>query len=178
MDEPKYVQQMRESPRFGVDAKGTVHELKPWEPDEFTDRHELMCRMSLTMRNNEIADLFGMSQGKVSTVLNDPRAAAIKREAQQAIQHSLADVTARLAMGANAALDVLEEQIADRTLKAKDRRHSAIAWLDRAGYSKVEKKIVAHTVIDSAVATVVSDALRESAELMEEADYSLVEVEE
>lgn len=170
------LERLKDLPSQGISKESFPADFKDWEPEVFGQRHKLAVLMHASgMRNKEVAEALGYTQSRVSVILNDPRARAVLETHAQELADSLQDVRLRLKYYANEALD----EIIDEVRHAEDarvRQRAAFGILDRAGYSKIEKKFVASAQVDADAARVMADALHESKE--EEGDsptYSIPE---
>lgn len=111
---------------------------KPWSPEKWSPRHRLVVALHLGGdKNNEIAEKLGMSESRVSIILNDPRSVhEIERMASTVADRTL-DTALRLKLYANEALDEIVEEM--RTARSeKVRQTAAFGILDRAGFTPVK----------------------------------------
>lgn len=112
----------------------------------WSDRHDLAAILKATgSTNQEIAEKLDYEQAYVSRLLKDPRAVEKMKEVASRVADAAEDVAVRLKLLANEALDtaVYWMQKRESELAAVSVR-SAFGILDRAGYSKVDKKLVGH----------------------------------
>lgn len=116
-------------------------DLESYQPKRFNSRHRAVCiLLAQGFANNEIAEITGYSESRVSTIKNDPRATAVIREAEKEFMNSLGDVASKIEALAHEAVDVAAQVMRD----AKDESvalRSAFGLLDRGGYGKVQKNI-------------------------------------
>lgn len=145
-------------------------ELKYYEPDEFSQRHELVCKLHAAgLRNFEIEAITGFSSSRVSTIIHDPRAKIVIHETAKYITSNVDDIGLRLKALANEALNVVVDQMRDSSDETIVQR-SAFSLLDRAGYSKVEKKITMTAALSDKAAEALALAAAESANVID-AEY-------
>lgn len=111
---------------------------KAWSPDKWTPRHRIVVALHLGGdKNREIAEKLGLSEGRVSIILNDPRAVhEIERMSRQVADRTV-DTHLRLRLYANEALDEIVEEL--RTSRSeKIRQKAAFGLLDRAGFTPIK----------------------------------------
>jgi hypothetical protein len=125
-------------------------ELKPWEPEDWSPRHDLVVRLHLAgIRNKDIprwmeqAGAESFCESRISVILNDPRAQQLKEHFARTAIDRMENVQERLEAVANEALTEVIE-LMRRAEDASVRQRSAFSILDRAGYSKIERKTVAN----------------------------------
>jgi predicted transcriptional regulator len=113
--------------------------LKPWEPKKLNSRHKQIIAMSAAgVRNKDIADLLGMSQSRVSVILNDPRSRVLERQlASDVVSQIATDVSERIQGAAGEAFDVVKN-LMDNADSERVRQTSAFDILDRAGFKPKE----------------------------------------
>lgn len=147
-------------------------ELKPWHSEVFGSRHIMVAKLHAAgLRNNEIANVTGYSESRVSHIINDPRCMEIVEETRRTITDGLDDVALRLQALSNEALDVVVDQMrfsADENVVQR----SAFSILDRAGYGKVDKSVQVTAEITPEAATKLLQA-SESARHIVDADYTI-----
>jgi predicted transcriptional regulator len=151
--------------RFGTDINGEVHRLKYWEPDTYDHQHMLICRLSISMSNKAIASALGITETWVSVILNDPRAAPIRDLALRDVADNISDVQGIIAAAAPEAARLVIQQIRNPMEKSEIRQRAAFGLLDRAGYSKVERRQVSGMEISPELAERMEQTLSESNEL-------------
>lgn len=108
---------------------------KAWSPGKWSPRHRLIVALHLGGdTNKEISEKLGLSEGRVSVILNDPRAIyEVERMAERVADRTV-DTSLRLKLYANEALDEIVEEL--RTCaNVKVRQSAAFGILDRAGYT-------------------------------------------
>lgn len=164
-------------PSQGIHQSEHPGDYKDYHPDVFSHRHKLAVLLKATgLTNKEIAEALNYTEARVSVILNDPRAPAVMHEHAKEVADSLEDVRQRLKFYASEALtEVVEEmRYCD---DPRVRQRAAFGILDRAGYSKIEKRFVATTQVDKEGTKEIADALRESAEADDaiEVEYSIPE---
>lgn len=144
---------------------------KPWQPARFKERHRLVCKLqAVGLKNNEIADITGYTESRVSIILNDPRAPAIINEMAGIVAGNLDDVALKLKLLANEALDTVTDLMRDGE-KEEIRQRSAFSILDRAGYSKIEKKLQITAAISNEAAELLVQAASDGNVI--DADYTI-----
>ena len=110
-----------------------------WEPDHWGPRHELAARMhGAGLRNYDIAAALGVSEGWVSVTICDRRAKAIVRDAADKIADNIEDLHTQLKHHATEALREIVDQMRSAP-KTETRQRAALAILDRAGYTPVQR---------------------------------------
>lgn len=141
-------------------------------PVKWTPRHDIVVALYLGgLKNWEIAAQVGFSEGKVSAILNDPRAAIVKdRLGSQAFEQSV-EVQDRIFGYAHEALDEVVEQMR-MSNDERVRQKAAFSILDRAGYSKIERRAAATAPVSDDVARRMLKALDEIKGSAEKYDYS------
>jgi hypothetical protein len=124
-------------PLLAVDLLPFLEGDKEWSPAKWSPRHRLVVALHLGGdTNKEIAEKLSLSEGRVSVVLNDPRAVyEIERMARRIADRTI-DTALRIKLYANEALDEIVEEL--RTSKSeKVRQSAAFGLLDRAGYTPI-----------------------------------------
>lgn len=145
------------------DFQGTLKELilppeskpKPWETvrapfsgqprrKNVRPRHKMVVALHMAGHTDvEIARQLGYKPSSVAAILRSdhPELVDTRNKAGDAIARNLGDMTLRFHQEAAKSVDVLVE-IRDKTdAPASERRLSALAILDRAGYSPVKKNM-------------------------------------
>lgn len=139
---------------------------RPYEPDTWSPKHEMVARLhGVGIPNRKIASLLGLTESRVSIILNDARARPAVEDTLEAHKRQMESLHGRLAAGAGSALDVIEDQIHNDELDARVRQKASFGWLDRAGYTPVQKQIVLGGNIPAEALAGVMDALRTSESL-------------
>lgn len=119
--------------------------IKDWSPQHFHTRHQLICKLhACGLRNKEIAQALGLTESRVSIILNDPRAAEYIRQMVEEVGDKYLDMHASFRALAPKALKVVTAIMDDDEAPAGVRSRNAFELLDRAGYGAVEKH--SHTV--------------------------------
>lgn len=158
-------------PEQGIRKSDFPAEFKEWEPEVFSQRHKLAVLMQAAgLKNWEIAEELGFSESRVSVILNDPRARAVLEQYSREVVDSLTDVRLRLKYYANEALTEVVEEMRHSD-DPRVRQRAAFGILDRAGYSKIEKRFVATAQVDPDAARLMADALHESRDGDQGAEY-------
>lgn len=162
-------------PVEGVRKEDFPATFKDYHPDTFTHRHRLVVLLKATgLTNKQIAQELGYTENRVSVIVNDPRAPAVMESHAQEVADSLEDVRLRLKLYAQEALTEVVDEMR-YCEDARVRQRAAFGILDRAGYSKIEKKFVASAQVDAEAGSEIAEALRESSMSDEalEADYTI-----
>lgn len=150
---------------------------KNYQPEKWTARHRKCVALEMAgLKNKEIAEIMGWSESKVSVTLNDDRAAVDRNELAGDIQEKVQDVHLRLQMISNEALD----EVIDEMRHSSDenvRQRAAFSILDRAGYGKVNKHVVARSPVSDEVVDRLEETLEEIEELEEGVDYEVLDPE-
>lgn len=121
---------------------------KPYQPVKMSDRHHRIMRLHLLgYSGREIAVMLGMSESRVSIVLNSNLG-----RCQAAIMRAEADTSAietarRIREVAPKALQVIEDILADDSVPSSVRLRAAQDALDRAGHGAVKKLDVRSTSV-------------------------------
>lgn len=121
-----------------VDLLPSLSGDKKWSPEKWSPRHRVVVALHLGGdKNKEIAEKLDMSEGRISVILNDPRAVyEIERMAGRVADRTV-DTSLRIKLYANEALD----EIIDEVRTARDvrvRQKAAFGILDRAGYTPAQ----------------------------------------
>ena len=112
---------------------------KPWEPDVWSPRHVMVCRLhAASLSHEEIALATGFSKNKVSIILCDDRAKRFIVEHVARMADATTDLHQRIQLHAVEALNEIVDQMRNA---GKDfvRQKAAFGLLDRAGYTPVQK---------------------------------------
>lgn len=162
---------------MGRDLLPTLQKQKSWQADKWTARHRKVVALEMSgLKSQEIAQIMGYSEAKVSIILNDDRADIDRRELAGKIADRVQDTHLRLQLLANEALD----EIVDEMRSSADenvRQRAAFSILDRGGYSKINKTIVARQPLDEEVVDRLEEAMSEIIELEEGEGYEVLEPE-
>ena len=97
------------------------------------------------------------------------------KDKAQALADGMRDVFERIRLYANEALTVVVDQMRDEMMYPNVRQRAAFSVLDRGGYGKIEKRLVAHAEVSEKAADMLSEALTEARRIGEaiEADYTI-----
>lgn len=154
---------------------GRGRSLKYWENLRLKPQHIQMIVMKAAgYKNNVIAERFGMTQARVSVILNHPDAVSVLSRLVSFQAENLLDIKARIQAHAGEALDTVLTAMRtaqEPQVKAK----IGFSLLDRAGYGAVQKSETVHRLeLPQAEAADLTAALRESQEI-EDADYVVLD---
>jgi hypothetical protein len=149
----------------GVNAK--------FATDAWTPRHDMIALLYASgMRVSEIAEQLGYHPNRVSLILSDPRAAERIAHYRERVVESMADVGLKLKALALEALDTAAYWMRSRDPKlAPVSARSAFGILDRAGFSKVEKHLVASVDIPPERLNRLEELARAAKEAREQFNY-------
>lgn len=157
------------------DLYPTVAPEKSYAPDKWTARHRLICQLhTIGWSNKEIAERLGMSDGRISTILSDPRAQLDITAAVASVADNIVDLHTRIKAHAVEALDEIVDEIRNST-DEKVRQRAAFGILDRAGYTPVQKHMSVAPELPMDVAERVKAAIAESIDDVEEVEYEVVQ---
>lgn len=156
-----------------------VGKRRSYEPETWSPKHEMVARLhGVGIPNKKIASLLGLTESRVSIILNDARARPAVEDTLEAHKRQMESLHGRLAAGAGHALDVIEDQIQNDELDARVRQKASFGWLDRAGYTPVQKQIVLGGNIPPDALAGVMDALKVSEALEISYDVPLADARE
>jgi len=150
-----------------------IDELKPWEPNELSDRHMHVIALAASgMKNNAISAVLDMSESRVSVILNDPRSRAIRAELSSDFVGKLMTDTREVIQGhaleaVYAVVDLMRNGVSEQV-----RQRSAFDILDRAGFKPVERSVSAKVNLPDGAVDAIVQALNES----KEADSHVVDM--
>ena len=160
--------------RGGVsDGNGS---LEYWQPKKLNPRHLVILQAHAAgLKNVDICKVLHMSESRVSTIINDPRAPRYIEQFCSNTADGMRDVFERIRLYSNEALTLVMDQLRDEGEDPNLRQRAAFSILDRAGYSKIEKKLVAHATVSEKAADALAGALLEAKRIGEamEADYTV-----
>lgn len=146
---------------------------KSYQPEKWTSLHRYIVLLEVAGKKpGEIAEIVDLSASRVSVILNDYRAELDRIEIGSALADRLTDVHSRLQLYAQEALDVIVDEMREITNKADIRVKTAFGILDRAGFTPVQKQIVAKAEIPSEIA----DRMEAVAKEVREAKFEYVKV--
>lgn len=135
------------------DLAPSVAPTKYWQPEVWTARHELVCDLHIAgYDNREIARKLEKSEGWVSVILSDSRAAEYVRRARMAMEQGLAqDIYGRLQALAPDAIAAIEDDVKmarqldeGQSLATKDRalrQKASFGVLASLGYGPISKNV-------------------------------------
>lgn len=124
---------------MAVDLLPHLNGDKAWSPEKWSPRHRLVIALHLGGdTNREIAEKLDLSEGRVSVILNDPRAVYEVERMSERVADRTVDTNLRLKLYANEALDEIVEEL--RTCaNVKVRQTAAFGILDRAGFTPARR---------------------------------------
>jgi predicted transcriptional regulator len=138
-------------------------ERKSWHPKRLRAKHMLMIAMSMRgMSNKQIAAALQIAESRVSSILTSPAARRVLAKVEDRLPVTLAE---RFQTVARDAFEVIYDQMNDDEASNLDRRACAFGILDRAGYSKVEKKLIQHAAVTDETAEKLAGVVAESREI-------------
>jgi transcriptional regulator with XRE-family HTH domain len=145
------------------DHQGTLKEQiiaatqghKPWEvirstqstnrpPKKIRPRHRMAAALQAAgFTNKEIAEKLGYTEGRISVILRSkhPQLQEVRKEIADRIALETGDMALRFHMEAPKSLDTLINIRDNAQSPTSERRQSALAILDRAGYTPIKKQI-------------------------------------
>lgn len=137
---------------------------KSYQPEVWGPRHEIVARLhGVGLSNKEISRITGLSEPRVSVIINDSRATPAIKDTLDAHKEQIENLHGRIKSLGPAALDKIEEQM--RTSEdEKIAQRAAFGILDRAGYTPVQKQIILGASIPEDALSSMLDALRASDE--------------
>jgi hypothetical protein len=154
------------------DLLPAVAKQKYYQPEKWTAFHRYIVALEAAgSRPGEIAKATGLSAARVSVILNDQRAEIIREEIGEKIVDSITDVTMRLRLLSNEAVD----ELADELRHCEDvrvRQKAATEILDRAGYSRYQGEILPSQDFGEEAAERIEKAVGEIS-LVEGVDYTV-----
>ena len=93
-------------------------------------------------RPGQIAEICGISSGRVSVILGDRRAELDRMNLGAGLADRLTDVQSKLALYAHEALEVIVEEMREVTNKAETRIKAGFGLMDRAGYTPNMREVI------------------------------------
>ena len=150
--------------------------LKSWSPKALSVRHRIVLALHASgLRGCEIANITGYTQGRVSVIINDPRAMEIIRELGGRVADLTNDVRQRMKLLSHEAVYRISAQLDSTDQNVAQR--AAFGILDRAGYGKIEQKMVVRAELESDDELAIVEALQDAgaSDHIMDADYSVVE---
>lgn len=154
-------------------AEYTGKKLKPWEPEKLSVRHKHMVALSAGgLENQEVAEALGVSQSRVSVILNDPRAKKLKRQLADEYVREVAEDTAEVIQSYTREA---AEKIADlmrHSTKDGIQLRAAENFLDRGGHPKVKEQVQTEKLppLDNEKVDLLREAIREATGEAEEVE--------
>ena len=154
--------------------------------DTWSTRHETAVLLRSTGHtNDEIAEKLDYSPSYISRILKDPRAVSLLEELKLRITDNTIDIGSKLELLANESvetvakvmrksMEVFEEEgddYANPVIGALASR-SAFGILDRAGYGKVEKRLVAHANISDDKLDKMLDMAKDAKQVQDTHNYA------
>jgi len=142
----------------------------------WSSRHDQVVLLRAAGHQNvEIAERSGYDQAYISRILKDPRAETRLAELTKRIADNSVDIALKLKLYANEALETAVHWMRQREDKlAQVSARSAFEILDRAGYTRVEKHIVANLDIGIDQLDRMAELAASANEVVETYDYSEV----
>lgn len=153
------------------------HEEDPTQPISWSPKHELTASLLAlgTLSHRDIADIVGYTPARVGHIARDPRALAIARRAADKALAQTEDLQERIKAAAVDAFEVVHEQVIGEDHDPRLRQKGAIALMDRAGYTPIQRSTDTHTSLDDLVAMRMEAAQKKMASLRKEPiEYAVV----
>lgn len=113
-------------------------------PKRIRPRHKMAVALSMAgWKNTEIAKQLGYTETRISIILQSqhPDLRAVRKEMADRVAMESGDIVLRFYQESGKSLDTLIEIRDDRESPRSERRQSALAILDRAGYTPIKKQI-------------------------------------
>jgi len=162
------ISQIKSDPMF----VGYLASLEEQCDSSLKTRHREIARLMLLGKtNNEIAELVGITPGRISQIKSDPMFLGYLSSLEEKCDRQVIDVRQRLADISHKALDVVEELLADD--KSSIKLAAAKDILDRAGYKPIEK--VATVNLSSVLSQDELQAIRDNITRAKEEGYVVSE---
>lgn len=118
------------------DLLPAVSREKYYQPEKWSSFHRYLVMLEIAgKRPGQIAEIVDITIGRVSTILNDPRAELDRINLGAALADRLTDVQSKLELYAHEALDVIVDELRDVTNRAETRIKAGFGLMDRAGYT-------------------------------------------
>jgi transposase len=144
---------------------------KYWEPIKWTARHSFMVALEMAgLTPSQIAAKLGCNMARVSVILNDPRAEHERSKHARRIADNVTEVSMSLKLHAREALSELVEELRECE-DVRIRQKSAIAILDRAGYSKYQGEHVPQQQLGAEAADRIEKAVGQIKAASPDVDY-------
>lgn len=113
---------------------------KEYQPEKWSSLHRYIVLLEVAgKRPGEIAEITGLSNSRVSVILNDKRAELDRISLGSSLADRLVDLNAKLSLYAHEALEVIVDEMRDLTNRAELRVKAGFGILDRAGYTPSSK---------------------------------------
>ena len=94
------------------DLHPAVLKEKTYQPEKWSNFHRYIVLLEVAgKRPGQIADIVGVSNARVSVILNDARADLDRVQLGGAIADRMTDITSKLEMYAHESLDIIMEEI-------------------------------------------------------------------
>lgn len=114
---------------------------KYYQPEKWSSFHRYLVMLEIAgKRPGQIAEIADISIGRVSTILNDPRAELDRINLGTSLADRLTDIQSKLDLYAHEALEVIVEELRDPSNKADLRVKAGFGLMDRAGYTPSSKE--------------------------------------
>lgn len=165
---------MPQSTARSLDLAPEMGPSKPNEPEVWSPRHALVCRLiGAGLTNKEVALATGFSEVRVSELKNDPRAKRFILEASKRVADNILDLNSKLKHHAYEALEEIVDQLRE-SRDEKVRQKAAFGILDRAGYTPLQRhQITEAPKIPSELADTVREAHMEMKEIVRTVKFSV-----
>lgn len=122
------------------DLHPAVLKEKTYQPEKWSNFHRYIVLLEVAgKRPGQIADIVGVSNARVSVILNDARADLDRVQLGGAIADRMTDITSKLEMYAHESLDIIMEEMREVNNKPELRSKNAFGILAAAGYGAVNK---------------------------------------
>jgi len=144
-------------------------ELKPWEPEKLSSRHhQVLALLATGLRNQEVAEIVGMSESRISIIKNHP-------DGEKTLARLTSDHVTALTQDVGEAIGATSKEaflkIRHLMRHAEDQKEQRICAqdiLDRGGFKAREVSVQAVYNIDAQAGQSISEALREARADVEE----------
>lgn len=147
--------------------------MKPWEPKEISTKHKHMAALSAGgLDNKEVAEVVGLSESRVSIILNDPRIEKLKRQLVDEYVREMAEDTAEVIQSyTREAAEKIAELMRHSTKDGVQLR-AAENFLDRGGHPKVKEQVQTEKLppLDNEKVDLLREAIREATGEAEEVE--------
>lgn len=153
----------REDGRENVEYAG--RKLKPWEPKKIGTKHKHMAALSAGgLSNQEVAEVVGMSESRVSVMLNDPRVVKLKRQLVDEYVREMAEDTAEVIQSYTRRAAEKIAELMEYSDKDGIQLRAAENFLDRGGHPKVKEQVQTEKLppLDNEKVDLLREAIREA----------------